>query len=188
MATSREKYFDRDRGPDLRRRSDSGRKRWQVSEMWDIHHEIARRLLLGQKTTSIAEDLNVSPTMVRLVKTSPVVREKLEIMHAAKDDKVIEMAKYIKEKAPIALKLLDDVIEGRDIGGVTPTLKMRVDEANNWIDRAGYKAPQRVEGLMLHGHYTADEIEELKKDAVSRTKAKVIEATVEDAEVETAAV
>lgn len=181
MAHSREKYFERDRGPDLRCNS-SKRRVWQVNEMWDVHHEIARRLLLGQKASSIAEDLGVSATMVSLVRKSPVVREKIEIMSAARDDKVIEMAKYIKEKAPVALQLLDDVIEGREVGGVTPPLKMRVDEANNWIDRAGYKAPQRVEGLLLHGHYTADEIEELKKEAASRAAAKIVEVEVVDAE------
>ena len=182
MTHSREKYFERDRGPDLRR--SEKRRVWQVNEMWDIHHEIARRLLIGQKDTSIAEDLNVSATMVGLVKKSPVVREKLDIMHAAADDKVIEMAKYIKDKAPVALRLLDDVIEGRSIGGITPPLKMRVDEANNWIDRAGFKAPQRVEGMLIHGHYTAQEIEDLKKEAASRTAAKVIDAEVMDAPAE----
>ncbi len=177
VTTSKEKYFEADRGRDLRRRENGNSKVWQVDKIWDVHHEIARRIMLGQKGTSIAEDLSVSSTMVSLVRNSPVVKERLEIMHAARDDKIIEMAKYIKEKAPEALKLLDKVIEGEEIDGVKPPLGMRVKEANNWVDRAGYKAPQRVEGAFMHGHYTADEIEEIKKESAART-AKAITAEV----------
>lgn len=169
----REKYF-KERGPD--ERLNTGERRvWQVQEMWDVHHEIARRLLLGQKNVSIAEDLGVSAQMISLVRQSPVVKERLSIMRAARDDKIIDMAKYIKEKAPEALQLLDKVIAGEEIDGKKPSLEMRVREANGWIDRAGYKAPQRVEGAFMHGHYTADEIEELKRESAERA-AKVIEA------------
>ena len=43
----KEKYHDGNRGPDERRVAPDKKRTYEVSEMWDVHHEIVRRLLIG---------------------------------------------------------------------------------------------------------------------------------------------
>jgi len=74
--------------------------------MWEVHHEIARLVLLGYKNVDIAEKLDCSPQLVSNVRNSPVVKEKLALMRGARDADTIDIAKEIKEIAPEALNLL----------------------------------------------------------------------------------
>ena len=42
----------------------TGNRKYQIKELWDRHHEINRRILLGQKNKEIAEDLNITEATV----------------------------------------------------------------------------------------------------------------------------
>ena len=158
----REKYYDGERGPDERRVEPEKKKAFEVSEMWEVHHEIVRRLVLGQKNADIARDLKISPAMVSYVRNSPVVRDKLEIMKGARDADTIDLAKKIREGAPQALRLLEDIIAGEVETASGETLEvavgLRAKEANNWMNRAGYAPIQNIKGQILHAHYDAEEI------------------------------
>ena len=159
------KYRDGNRGPD-ERRVDPGEKRtFEVSAMWEIHHEVVRRLLLGQKVVGIARDLGVSEAMVSYTRNSPVVRDKLEIMKGARDAETLDLAKRIRENAPQSLRLLEDIVSG-EVDGTSVPLNMRRQEANMMMNRAGYAPVQTIKGAILHGHYTSDEIDEIKERAV----------------------
>jgi len=153
--------FDPAREVDRRRKPET-RRTFEVAEMWEVHHEICRRLLLGQKASHIAEDLGVSKAMVSYVRNSRVVQEKLKTMEGARDAETVDLAKEIREQAPKALRLLKKIIEGE----VDAPITTRAREANNWLDRAGYAPVKRVEGQFAHAHFTADEIEEIKRRAV----------------------
>ena len=157
-----EKYFDGNRPV---RTEKMPSRRWQVSEMQDIHHEIARRLLLGQKSQFIADSVGCSSATVRNVKDSPVVQEKLEIMRGARDRDVINIAAHIQRIAPKSIQLLEQVIEGKGPGAdASIALRCKVAESN--LDRAGYGAVKKFQGAV--GHFTSDDIAELKKEAMSR--------------------
>lgn len=187
----KEKYYNGNRGPDERRVDSSKKRAFEVSELWEVHHEIVRRLVLGQKNAGIARDLNVSPTMVSYVRNSPVVRDKLEIMKGARDAETIDLAKRIREDAPEALKLLEDIIAGEVETASGETLEvavgLRAKEANNMMNRAGYAPVQNIKGQILHAHYDAEDIEEIKKRAHEDglKSGFVIEAEVEEVKDET---
>ena len=70
-------YYDESRPAD-RRKTD--RRVYEVQQMTDLHHEITRRLLCGQKVKSVAESLGCTPQTVSNVKNSKVVKEKLDII------------------------------------------------------------------------------------------------------------
>jgi hypothetical protein len=160
------KYFNGERGPDERRVQPGQEKRtFEVSELWEVHHEIVRRLLLGQKNADIARDLGISRQMVSYVRNSPVVRDKLELMKGARDAETIDLAKRIRDNAPRALKLLEDIIEGEVDGNEVP-LNMRRQEANMMMNRAGYSPVTNIKGTVAHAHYTKDDIEDIKRRAV----------------------
>ena len=160
----REKYYNGNRGPDERRVAHSEKRAFEVSEMWEVHHEIVRRLVLGQKNADIARDLKVSPAMVSYVRNSPVVRDKLEVMKGARDADTIDLAKRIREDAPQALRLLEDIIAG-EVDGQEVAVGLRAREANNMMNRAGYAPVQNIKGQILHAHYDAEDIEDIKKRA-----------------------
>lgn len=159
------KYRNGNRGPDERRVNPSEKRTFEVSAMWEIHHEVVRRLLLGQKVISIARDLGVSEAMVSYTRNSPIVRDKLEIMKGARDAETLDLAKRIRENAPESLRLLEDIISG-EVDGTSVPLNMRRIEANTMMNRAGYAPVQTIKGAILHGHYTKDEIDGIKKRAV----------------------
>ena len=145
-----------------RRRKPETRRTFEVSKMWEIHDEITRRILLGQKGSHIAEDLGVSKAMVSYVRNSRVVKEKLELMSGARDAKAVDLAIEIKEHAPEALEVLKKIIDG-DIDAPITT---RAREANNWLDRAGYGAVKNINARHVVAHFTADEIEDIKRRAI----------------------
>lgn len=161
MAQSQEKYYEENRGKDLRRNPE-GYRRWVVSEMWDVHHEIARRVVLGQKNVAIAEALNLSPQMVCNVKNSPIVQDHIAIMKGARDAETIDLAEEIKEVAPNALSLLRDVIDG----DIEAPPVVRVNAAKDIMDRAGYGAPKKLFMESISTHLTADDIINIKQRAL----------------------
>ncbi len=158
---SPEKYYNPDREGDQRRTND--RRVFEVSEMSELHHEITRRLLLGQKQKEIAEQLGCHAQTVSNVKNSQVVQDKLAIMRGARDANSVDVAKEIQRIAPQALENLRKVIE--DETEEVP-LSMKVKESNNMLDRAGYGARQKSEHRHLHGHFTAEDIDDIKKRAL----------------------
>lgn len=165
MATPQEKYYDEGRGPDLRR-APGGRRHWTVGHMWDVHHEIARRIVIGQKNVEIAEALGVSAQMVSNVRNSPVVQEHISIMRGARDADTVDLAREIKEIAPEALTLLKDIIKGDDQGQGAP-LGLRARTAENMLARVGHGVPKVVKSENVHAFLTTEDIEDIKRRALS---------------------
>ncbi len=160
------KYFDGNRGPDLRTVPPSDRRTFEVSKMWDIHHEISRLVLLGLKNTEIAERLGISEATVSYTRNSQVVKDKMELMQGARDCEVIDVMARIKAKLPKVLEVLEDVIDRKpDTVGSLVSPSLTVATAERWLDRAGYPAQKPGANLHLHGHFTAQDIEDIKKRA-----------------------
>jgi len=161
----KEKYYNGNRGPDERRVAHSEKRAFEVSDMWEVHHEIVRRLVLGQKAVDIARDLNISGQMVSYVRNSPVVKDKLELMKGARDAETIDLAKRIREDAPEALRLLEDIIAG-EVDGQEVGINLRAREANAMMNRAGYAPVTNIKGSIVHEHYVAEDIEAIKQRAI----------------------
>lgn len=153
------------------------RKTWQVSKVWDRHHQIKRLVFLGLTNKEIAERLNCHPQTVSLVRNSTVVKDQLALMHAQADAKSVDIATEIAEFTPIALNLLKQVVEGEGIGK-DATIALRAREANNFLDRAGFVKKTKIEAVTAH--LTKDEIEEIKQNALKagRINGHVVEAEV----------
>jgi len=161
-----EKYFDGERGPDLRVKPPGMRKTFEVGKMWEVHQEITRLIFLGMKNEEIADRLNISPVTVSYTRNSRVVQDKLELMRGARDAEMVDLGKEIREKAPKALKLLEEIIDGAKGLGTAASPALRAKTAENWMDRAGYPAQKTGSGIHLHAHFTAEEISDIKKRAI----------------------
>ena len=55
-------------------------RKYQVEQMWDIHHEVVRLALIGMKSVDIADHLGITPVMVSYTLRSPIVQE-LSLIH-----------------------------------------------------------------------------------------------------------
>ena len=158
------RYADPNR-KDMRRAPDGKKKGWQIAEMWDQHHEIARRLVLGQSNVEIAEALGVDKQTVSNVKNSPVVQDKLTLLRAARDCDSIDLAKEIAEMAPMALKRVREALETGTVLGKEVNAATILKEANSLLDREMGKAIQRIDSRNLNATLTLEDIEAIKQRA-----------------------
>lgn len=169
--SSREKYFQisEEREEDLRRVPGHERKTFEVQHMWQIHHEIVRMRILGMKGTDIAEALDVSPAMVNYTLNSVVVKDKLSVMQGARDADTIEVAKEIAKMFPKALKIYDKILdeEGNDGGSAHAgaSLGLQKATADRVLEVGGHGPVRRIDArhAHAHAHFSAEEIEEIKK-------------------------
>ncbi len=163
-----------ERDPDKRRKPPGAKNSFVVSEMWERHHEIVRRLALGQKNVEIAKALGISEVSVSQVKNSPVVQEKLMTMTERMDNEAVDVGKRIRELAPLAIKTLEGVLEDAED---TIPIAAKIKVAQDVLDRAGHAAIKKVQGSMLHGHFTRDDLEEIK--GLARDSGVIVDVTPE---------
>ena len=130
-------------------------KRYAISYMWDIHHEIIRLAATGMRPNEIAETLNCSTVMVTYTLNSPIAAAKLAVLRQDRDTAVVSIVDRLKNSASEAAKYLESVAEGR-IPEAHPAL--RVKACTEILDRAGYSKVQRNVSLNLDGKLTDDEI------------------------------
>lgn len=169
-----EKYYNDDRGPDLRLKPSHERRHWVVSEMWDLHHEITRLLSLGFKNTQIAQRLGISHVMVSNVKNSPVVQDQLAILRGVRDAESIDVAMEIRDFAPTCLTLLKSIVNG-EVEASTP---LKAHTARDLLDRGGFPAIKRIESVSTQ--LTSKDIEDIKNRAFGN-KEQVVNGEFEEA-------
>lgn len=150
-----------------------GKKQWQVGQLWDLHHEVIRMLLLGIKQCDIAEKLGITDCQVSKIKNSQIVQDRLSLMRAARDVKTIDISRDILETAPRALKLLKNIIENEDEGRQA-TIGLRSKVAESILDRAGFGAVKKSQNENVVTFYNADEIERIKQRALGVEEAIVV--------------
>jgi predicted transcriptional regulator len=136
----------------------TGNRKYNIKEMWDCHHEVVRLALLGLKHVDIANTLGVTPVMVSYTLNSPIVKRQLAIMRGARDAEAVDVAAQIKALAPKAVEVLEGLLESESEG-------MKFKAATGVLDRAGHAPVQRLQASMAVGHFTADEIAEIKNRA-----------------------
>lgn len=154
------KYADPNRGSDERRVPTMEKRSFVVSEMWERHHDIARRIALGQTNKQISEALGVTTVMVSNVRNSPVVKEKTQELVSRMDNEAVDVGKRIRELAPQALKVLEQVLTDDDD---TIPMSLKVKTAQDMLDRAGHAAIKKVEGKFMHGHFDREDLDEIKQ-------------------------
>lgn len=158
------RYSDTTR-TDLRRVDKGGRKGQQIAQMWDNHHEIARLIVLGMNNQEIAKKMNCTPQTVSNVRNSPVVQDKLAILHAVRDVATGDLAHEIAEMAPMALKRIREVLETGQVHGQTASAAVIMKEANNLLDREMGKAVQRIDSRNLNTTIGPADLEAIKQRA-----------------------
>jgi len=135
------------------------KKSWQVTDQWELHHEIRRRIFLGQKNVVIAQELGCTPQTVSNVRNSDIVRQQLAEMNKAADDNVVNIHKEIAAKTPEALKVLEELMQHSENDAI------RAKCAIDILDRGGYAAPKQVQLKGAVVHLNGDDINDIKQRA-----------------------
>ena len=133
-------------------------KKYEITQLWSIHHEICRFALLGMKHIDIANHLQISPVTVSYVMRSSIVKRQMSQLQAVRDIDAIDIAKEIQEIAPKAVRKLDELIS---CGNTAIEFKAATDV----LDRAGHAAVRTLRTENIHAHFSADEIADIKKRA-----------------------
>lgn len=154
----RKKYFKDAERVDNRFTLPKAERTFRIGQLWDTHHEILRRLSLGEKGSAIAEDLGVSVAMVSYTKNSKLGEERLGILRGAMDAETIDLGIRINKTAPQALQLLEDIVAGKHKDA---SIALRARYADRHLDRAGYSPVRRL--AVASGQLTREDIEEIKE-------------------------
>lgn len=141
-----------------RHRLPNTHNKYNIEQMWDIHHEIARLALIGMKQVDIANHLSISPVTVSYVLRSPIVERQMNQLKAVRDLEAIDISKEIKELAPKAIQILDDLMDSE-----LPNIKLKA--ATDILDRAGYAAVKTLRTENLHAHFSSEEIADIRQRA-----------------------
>ena len=117
------------------------------------HQALMRRLLAGQTASQAATELGMSVGRVSIVSNSPLFKEEMAIMQKEISGEFVknESSKVHTDMVRTrlseeALASLNTIIRLRDSA---QSERVRQLSAIEILDRAGFKAPERVEGSVL---------------------------------------
>ena len=146
------------------RRSELPRK-YEPKNLNPLHHEILRRALLGDSHKEIAEALNCTVATVSNAVNSGLGRDKLSIMTAVADMNNMEIAQRIRETAPKALAMIQEILESD-----TTSYGLKFKAAVDILDRAGHAPVKKLDVRKSATELSEDELEALKIQAINRAK------------------
>lgn len=134
-------------------------RKYQIQEMWSVHHEITRLLLIGMKEVDIARQLSVTPAMVSYTKNSAVVKRQLALLQGARDLDAVDISQRIKELLPKAVDKLEELLDNSQ----NESIQYKV--AADVLDRGGHGAVKMFQGQVAHAVLTKQDIDEIKQRA-----------------------
>jgi len=135
-----------------------------IKQLWEIHSEMIRMIVLGQSNDEIGEQTGYRSNTVSLIRNSPLVRERVEVFKNALDARTLDIAKRIQETAPKALKLLEEIIEGK----VEVPVAIRAKYASEHLDRAGYGPLRKT--VSLNGQISKEDMDRIKERALNAAR------------------
>ena len=133
-------------------------RKYSITHLWSIHHEILRRVFLGQKAPVIARILGITTQTVSNTINSDLGKQILERMHEKGEDSVVDVKKRILEHAPEALNVVIDTMKDEQEDS-----KLRTKLAQDILDRAGLGAPRKIEGEVTHALFGDADVLEMQK-------------------------
>lgn len=137
------------------------KRNYEIKSLWANHEQMLRLVALGHSNEHIAQTCGVTSQTVSNVRNSPIAKGKLEQLRGALDAEAIDIGARIQEFAPVALRLLEDVISGE----VEAPIAIRAKYASVHLGRAGHGEVTKIASVSTH--LTRDDIEAIKLRAVS---------------------
>lgn len=124
------------------------------------HRLIIQMHVQGYQHKEIAQRLGITEPVVRYTLESEIGREQVQAMMEAGDVEAVNVREEISRLAPVALRVLEDVVNGDE---PTASVSLRVKTAQDLLDRAGHGAVHRVDAEHRFGYL--NELEKIKDRA-----------------------
>lgn len=141
-------------------------RKWQPRELSELHHHILRLHMLGYRQQEIANKMGCTLATVSNALNCNLGRFHTSLIRSELDGTAVEAAKRIRELAPKAVQLIEDIMADE----AAPT-SVRLRAAQDALDRAGLGAVKKVDMRTASVSLTKDDIEDLKSTAMERAKA-----------------
>jgi transcriptional regulator with XRE-family HTH domain len=151
--------------PELKDRRFVEKRQYNVKQLWEAHHEMLRRLALGESNGEVARALGITPQTVSNIRNSPMGREKLNALQEGIDKDMVIISRRIEKFAPVALDLLEGIIEGRE---EEASIQLRAKSAESYLGRAGYGPVHKVHSL--RETLSRSDIERIKERAINAAR------------------
>lgn len=148
---------------------------YNPKKMNESHKEILRLLMLGEKKSVIAREVNVSLPVVDYVAKSDIGKQYLENMSAAKDIEAINVSDKISELSKIAIQKLGETLVNEDAN-----ISHRDKVAMDILDRAGFSPTRKIS--VDDNRLKKNDIDEIKRRGleIMRSSGLLAEAEVEE--------
>lgn len=117
----------------------------------------------GLSNTAVAEAVGCTPQTVCNTMSSEIAVTAIAKMHEAADLDVVDIQKQLRKMAPDCLRNLEQVLNGTM--PVTPELKVKTSQ--DVLDRIGVSKIQQVHTVNMSGHFTGDDLAEMKRRALA---------------------
>ena len=150
-------------------------KPWTLKHLWERHHQIKRLALLGFSNKDIAAQIGLSEVRVSIIRNSPVFVRELNKLSGRADDRALDLQTLFVQDAHKNYALLAAVRDGE----LTDDVRVRVQVAQDLLDRSGHSKVQRIEGRFAHAHLDAEALERIKNMAKGRREAHMAIASSE---------
>jgi hypothetical protein len=82
-------------------------QKYQLSYIRPYHREIARRLVLGQKQSEIAKDMNIDEGRLSIIVNSPSMQAEVARLEAQRDNGVHDVTVQLQELQPVMLEVME---------------------------------------------------------------------------------
>lgn len=139
------------------------------------HHEQIIRLYVasGRKITysEIADVVDCTEQMVYYTLNSDLAKKKINTLQRAADDAALDAMEKLHELAGYSVHKLEEILFDPNTSE-----KLRARVAQDILDRTGNKKPERHEHA--HGHFTKEDVEEMKQRARKTGNVEEAEAEV----------
>lgn len=167
-----------------RRRVAPQQKRYQLDELYAMHHEIIRLLAIGQKPEEIAELLHITTQTVSNVRNTTLARAKMQVLQQCRDREFAVATKRVTDLMPKALDLLEVLLrQGESIAGYDPSTALKI--VDKTLGFAQFTQP-KANGVNLHLHQhnggggvTAEDLAAVKKSTAVAVQEGAVEIVVE---------
>ena len=168
-------YLAAARAPRDSRRLPTGKRRYEIKDIQHRHREIIRLAMLGMKQVDIAKALGITPQNVSTVLNSQPIVNELAKLHEVADKNVVDVNAEVKAMIPKALETHREIMEerkqvevdGKQLEIYAYDAPTRQRSADRVLDMAGHSRIQRVQGEIVHGYLSLNEIEAIKRRAAS---------------------
>jgi len=167
------------REPDYRRirKDESGKRSFDIKQLWQRSHEIINLSILGYKNVEIAKMLNITPATVSGTLNSAIGRETISERRKARDEEYDRLQEDVMELTKKSLKVYHDILDNE-----SENAKLRKDTADTVVlELSGLRVPTKIDSRSVHTTLSAEELEDFKRRGIEAAKAsgKLVEVPYE---------